>query len=125
VHEAPIQDIEESVAVTRLNLEHAKALQTDQVTLREEDAQIVVRSARQVRVIKKHEKKGSGVIFCEFVARSKKSREAALLGYCGLGTAIKTCIKMSAILFDDKNLELFKGLALAMPFSSVFYPSPR
>ena len=31
--------MEESVAVTRLNLEHARALQTDQVTLQEEDAQ--------------------------------------------------------------------------------------
>jgi hypothetical protein len=46
-------------------------------------------------------KKRSSVIFCEHVARSKKSREA-LLCYRGLGAAIK----MSAILFDDKNLEL-------------------
>jgi hypothetical protein len=72
-------------------------------------------------VIKKHEKKGSGVIFCEYVARCKRSREAALLCYCGLSTAIK----ISAILFDDKNLELFKILALAMPFGSVFGLSPR
>jgi hypothetical protein len=28
-----------------------------------------------------------------------------LLGYCGLGTAIR----LSAILFDDKNLELLRG----------------
>jgi hypothetical protein len=47
-------------------------------------------------------KKRSSVIFCEYIARSKKSREAALLCYRGLGAAIK----MSAILFDDKNLEL-------------------
>ena len=72
-------------------------------------------------MIKKHEKKGSGVIVCEYVARSKKSREDALLGYCGLRTAIK----MSAILSDDKNLELFEVLALAMPFGSVFGLSPR
>jgi hypothetical protein len=74
VHEAPRQDIEESVAVTGLNLEYARALQTDQVTRsKKRTHKIVVRSARQVRVIKKHEKKGSGVIFCEYVARSKKS----------------------------------------------------
>ena len=31
--------------------------------------------------------------------------ELLLLGYCGLGTAIR----LSAILFDDKNLELLRG----------------
>ena len=52
-------------------------------------------------------KKRSSVIFREYVARSKKSREAALLCYRGLGAAVK----MSAILFDDKNLELLGCLS--------------
>jgi hypothetical protein len=108
VREAPRQNKEESVAVTGLNLEHARALQADSsYSLQEEDAQLVVWSARQVRVIKKHEKR-PGVIFCEYVARSKNSGKAALLGYCGLGTAIN--LKMSAILLGDKNLELLRCL---------------
>jgi hypothetical protein len=65
-------------------------------------------------VIKKHE-------WCDFLRICRKNpREAALLGYCGLGSAVK----VSAILFnDDKNLELLRGLALAMPGIQQCLPS--
>ena len=58
MREALNQDREGLLSVTRLSLEHARALRTDQVKLlfHEEDMQPVVqtRSSRQDRVIKKH-----------------------------------------------------------------------
>ena len=105
MREALRQDREELVSVTGLNLEHARALPPDQATCSEEDAQIVVWSARQDRVIKKHEKeRKTGVICCENVTRFPE--KLLDLGYCGLGTAVK----LSANLPDDKNLELLRGL---------------
>jgi hypothetical protein len=57
MREALNQDREGLLSVTRLSLERARALRTDQAKLlHEEDMQLVVqtRSSRQDRVIKKH-----------------------------------------------------------------------
>ena len=58
VREAPSQDKEELVAVTGLNLEHARALRLDQVTCSTKRTLNLSSGAEdQDRVIKKHEKK--------------------------------------------------------------------
>ena len=58
MREALNQDRKGLLSVTGLSLEHARAHRTDQAKLlHEEDAQLVVRSSRQDRVIKKHRKK--------------------------------------------------------------------
>jgi hypothetical protein len=58
VREVLSQDTEVLVSVLGLSVEHARAHRRNQANLLlEEDAQLVVRSARQDRVIKKHEKK--------------------------------------------------------------------
>jgi hypothetical protein len=77
MREALNQDREGLLSVTRLSLERARALRSDQVKLlHEEDMQIVVRtrSSRQDRVIKKHrnQKFLCDLICCESAARNQE-----------------------------------------------------
>jgi hypothetical protein len=109
VHEVLNQDREEPVAVTGLNLEQFKSPSRLIKILAPRRGHPTSCPERKTRQSDQGcmNKKESGVNFCEYPARIQEN--LLLLGYCGLGTAVK----VSTILFDDKNLEYIKGLTLA------------